>query len=292
MQVAAAVTMVRDDLFFLKKWLDHYGGQFGRENLYVVNHGRGEAVAELAEGANVIGLPGEPSPTFEQQRWRLLGNLVQGLRQYYKHVVVGDVDELVVLDPASGRTLFEFLSNRPRGRVFTPLGLEVLHLPSLEPEPLDAARPLLSQRRHVRVAMPYSKPCVVSKTVRLSRGGHFSDEAELNTPQHLYLFHLKYVDLDLYSGVLDSRNAMTAATGVGVKETTIGGHWFAQKRGEDRAVFEGFEALRPVEGFDLAPHRAFMQRTWEQRGEGPFWNFKHRDFGTRYALPERFSEVF
>ncbi len=32
MQTVAAVTMVRDDAFFLNAWLRHYGGQFGREN--------------------------------------------------------------------------------------------------------------------------------------------------------------------------------------------------------------------------------------------------------------------
>ena len=32
MQTAAAVTMVRDDLFFLRAWLDHYGAMLGREN--------------------------------------------------------------------------------------------------------------------------------------------------------------------------------------------------------------------------------------------------------------------
>ena len=46
MQTAAALTMVRDDTFFLKAWLRHYGTLFGRENCYIINHGRGEAVAD------------------------------------------------------------------------------------------------------------------------------------------------------------------------------------------------------------------------------------------------------
>ena len=102
MQTAAALTMVRDDAFFLKAWLAHYGTLLGRENCYIVNHGRGGMVAELAQGCNVIGLPGDPHRNFDIKRWRLLNGIVQGLRNYYRHVIVGDVDELVVLTEGSG----------------------------------------------------------------------------------------------------------------------------------------------------------------------------------------------
>ena len=105
MALAAAVTMVRDDAFFLRAWLRHYGGMFGRENCYIINHGRGAEVADLAAGCNVIGIPGEAHRNFDMKRWRLLNNLVMGLRSYYDHVIVGDVDELVVMDPEGGQTL-------------------------------------------------------------------------------------------------------------------------------------------------------------------------------------------
>ena len=54
MQTACALTMVRDDAFFLKAWLRHYGGLLGRENCYVINHGRGAEVAALACAENGI----------------------------------------------------------------------------------------------------------------------------------------------------------------------------------------------------------------------------------------------
>ncbi len=41
MQAGAVVTMVRDDAFFLRAWLAHYGEMFGRQNCYVINHGYG-----------------------------------------------------------------------------------------------------------------------------------------------------------------------------------------------------------------------------------------------------------
>ena len=126
MQTVAAVTMVRDDAFFLKAWLRHYGEMFGRENCYVINHGRGAEAAALAAGCNIIGIPGDPHKNFDVKRWGLLNNLVGGLRRYYRHVIVGDVDELVIRDPEAEGDLLSFLEAAPEGRVLTPLGLEVI----------------------------------------------------------------------------------------------------------------------------------------------------------------------
>ncbi|MEO9780208.1 MAG: glycosyltransferase family 2 protein [Sedimentitalea sp.] len=287
MQTAAALTMVRDDAFFLKAWLRHYGGLLGRENCYIVNHGRGEIVADLAQGCNVIGIPGDAHKNFDMKRWRLLNNLVMGLRCYYDHVIVGDVDELVVLDPEAGIDLPQFLSSVPPNRVLTPLGLEVIHRIELEHDRIEDH--ILGPRRHVRPAPHYSKPCVVSAGTKIARGGHFTQYERLHTPDHLYLLHLKFCDQGAYSEAMDRRNAMSAATGAGIKEASIGRHWFAEVRGEDRAVFEAFSALKIQDGFEMGPLRRRMHRTWKKRGETGYWEFDRPDFDTQYLLPERFS---
>ena len=51
MQTVAAVTMVRDDAFFLRAWLAHYGEMFGRQNCYVINHGYGARWPSRRRGA-------------------------------------------------------------------------------------------------------------------------------------------------------------------------------------------------------------------------------------------------
>lgn len=286
----AVVTMVRDDAFFLRKWAEYYGGMFGRENCYVVNHGRGEEVARIAEGCNIIGIPGEAHKNFDMKRWRLLNNLVHGLRSYYKHVIVGDVDELVVLDPKADKTLLRFLEQAPKNRVLTPLGLEVIH--RIDQEPDEITGPVLGPRRFVRLAPHYSKPGVVSAGVKLARGGHFTQYEELHTPENLYLFHLKFCDFGNYVGVMDRRNQVTAETGVGAKEASIGRHWFAEARGEDRAVFDAFTNLKLHEGFDLAPYRKAMHKSWKPRGDTGFWQFDRPDIDAQFELPERFFGVF
>ena len=286
----AAVTMVRDDPFFLRIWLDYYGTRLGRENCYVVNHGRGAGVSAMAAGCNIIGIPGEHHKNFDMRRWRLLNNLVMGLRVYYDHVIVGDVDELVVVDPAAGTDLVPWLAAIPADRVLTPLGLEVIHRIDLEPEPV--AGKVLGPRRHVRVAPHYSKPCVISAGTKIARGGHFTSHDKLHTPDELYLFHLKFCDFPAYVEVMNARNAVAAATGAGVKEASIGRHWFAEARGEDRALFEGFAALPKLEGFQMAPYRRKMQRSFKPRGDTGFWEFARPDYNEQHELPDRFLGLF
>ena len=286
----AVVTMVRDDPFFLEIWLRYYGNMFGRENCYIVNHGRGEQVSDMAKGCNVIGIPGLHHKNFDMKRWRMLNNFVMGLRSYYDYVVVGDVDELVVMDPDCGMDLREFLAqSRPR-RVLTPVGLEVIHRIDCEHEAITDT--VLGPRRHVRPAPHYSKPCAISAGTKIARGGHFTAFDRLITPEHMYLFHLKYCDFDAYRTAMDHRNAVTDAIGVGVKDAAIGRHWFAEDRGDDRAVFQGFRALELKDGFDFSAIRQHMHDTWSPRGDTGFWQFKRPDRNWQHVLPDRFNGVF
>jgi hypothetical protein len=287
MQTAAAVTMVRDDVFFLRAWLAHYGETLGRQNCYVINHGYGAEVAALAQGCNVIGLPSDPHKNFDVKRWGLLNNLASGLRRYYRHVIVGDVDELVVVDPVAGQSLREYLAAIPDKRVLTPVGLEVIHRIDLEHDNIDTC--IIGPRRHVRPAPHYSKPCIISTPAKLSRGGHFARYPKLHTPDALYLFHLKFCDFGHYKDAMDRRNAITKEIGDDIKGTAIGRHWFAAERGEDQKIFEGFMDLKMQDGFDLGIIRKRMHRSFKARGQTGFYEFNRPAFDTQYQLPERFN---
>ncbi len=283
----AAVTMVRDDAFFLDIWLRHYGGLLGRENCYVVNHGRGAGVAQQAAGCNIIGIPGDPHPNFDMKRWRLLNNIVMGLRSYYDHVIVGDVDEIVITDPDCGKDLAQWISDQPTGRVLTPVGLEVIHRIDIEHDAIGDH--VLGPRRHVRPAPHYSKPCIISAGTKIARGGHFTQYDKLHAPDELYLLHLKFCDIGVYAQAMDNRNAVAAATGAHFKDASIGRHWFAEMRGEDRAVFDAFITLDEQETFNTGPIRRRMYRSWKPRGDSGFWQFDRPDYAMQYLLPERFS---
>lgn len=284
---AAAVTMVRDDAFFLERWVSYYGGLFGRENCYVVSHGGGEIVARVAQGCNVMAIPGK-TEKFDMLRWRLLNNLVGGLRQYFKYVVVGDVDEYVVIDPEAGMDLLGFLERAPGRKVLTPLGLEVMHRVNEEVEPITG--PILGPRRFARVTYHYSKPCVIGAPAKISRGGHFSSFGELFTPDAMYLFHMKYCDLGQYGGVMDRRNEAVAVSGAKKGETGIGGHWFPEERGDDEALFRGIVSKPVVRGFEMSQYRKKMHDGWSRRGE-ELWQFPRGEFEHLHEVPERFFGV-
>ncbi|MCC1491901.1 glycosyltransferase family 2 protein [Cognatishimia sp. F0-27] len=287
--VAAALTMVRDDLFFLALWVAYYGGLLGRENCTVVNHGRSPEVAALAEGCNIIGLPAAPRSDFDVKRWRLLNHVLQGLRCYYDHVIVGDVDELVVVDPQHGGTLLDLLRRSPQRQVLTPVGLEVIHRRDREKDPI--AGKVLGPRRHVRVAPHYAKPCILSSGVKIARGGHFSRSAQLNTPQGLYLLHLKFCDFDAYCDAMDRRNRIAEEIGGKPRDVAVGRHWFRERRGDDQAVFDGFADLEEKQGFDLEWVRRDMHDSWAPRGDTGFWEFARPDYQVQYRLPDRFSGI-
>ena len=129
---------------------------------------------------------------------------------------------------------------------------------------------------------------MVSVGTKIARGGHFTQFDKLETPEHLYLLHLKFCDFGAYREAMDRRNAVAAAAARRPKDAAIGRHWFAEARGEDRAVFAGFEAMPAADGFDMAPLRAAMHATWGARGDTGYWAFARPDADVRYRLPDRF----
>lgn len=284
----AVITMVRDDDSFLQKWVAYYGGLFGRRALYVVNHGDEAAVNEIAAGCNIIAIPNDHHRNFDMRRWRLFNHLQNGLRAYFNHIIVGDVDEFVVADPQVG-TVPEIVRKAGKVDVITPFGLEVLHLTDREP---DAPNPhILGPRRFVQVQPHYAKPCIVRNPTKLSRGGHFADSDTLAMPDGLYLLHMKYCDAALYADTMNRRNAtvsnIRASEG---QRIMIGRHWFPEARKDD-ATFQGFQARPQVDGFDFSQHKAAMQASWQPRETTGFYQFDRPDPQEVYTLPERFFGI-
>ena len=52
MKKIAALTMVRNDDFYLRKWVEYYGAQLGKENLYIWFDGTDQAIAPFCEGTH------------------------------------------------------------------------------------------------------------------------------------------------------------------------------------------------------------------------------------------------
>ena len=50
----AAITMARNDEFFLSRWVAYYGRELGIENLYIILDGTDQVPPKNANGANII----------------------------------------------------------------------------------------------------------------------------------------------------------------------------------------------------------------------------------------------
>jgi hypothetical protein len=289
-ELAAAVTMVKDDYFYLERWIDYYGRMFGRERLYILSHGGDPGVRERGEGCNVIRVPGEYEADFNVKRAAILTSFCAGLRAWYRYIVCTDVDEFVVVDPKTGMDLAGFLSKRRRQAVITPIGLEVIHRPSLEPEPIDGS--ILAVRRYCRYSSFYCKPCVIGAEATISRGGHYSSYPELRMFRSLYLFHMKYCDREMSIAMMRRRAATIQAIvdDSGDERPSLRPTQWNKTAGKEEARFDALAAL-PVKGeFDFSDVTADMEASWAPRGHG-LYHFRRLEGEELYVIPERFGGI-
>ena len=52
MKRIAALTMVRNDDFYLRKWVEYYGAQLGMANLYIYFDGRDQVIPDFCAGTH------------------------------------------------------------------------------------------------------------------------------------------------------------------------------------------------------------------------------------------------
>lgn len=290
---AAAVTMVKGDYFFLQRWLDYYGAQVGRKHLYVLSHGNDPEIRRLADGANVIHIPYDESRTkVEARRWSIQSHFVAGLLRYYNWVICGDVDELVVVDPDVATGILPYLEAMPPRKtpaVVCPLGIEIIHNPVLEPEPLADGTPILARRRIFRLNANYSKPCITRTPIMFSPGGHSCSHNDRTVDPHLFLVHLRFVSHDLTLARLDSRKTMKA-----VEAETIGtdaprrGTW-----GKDMESYLALSKLEPAaETVEFSEFRRKMIDGKRSVTPGGHWFFGGGRSREVYRLPARFASLF
>ena len=192
-----AMTMVRNDRF-LQKWVEYYGSQLGRENLYVFFDGQDQTVPDFCEGVHTMLVPkmqGNVVST-ERQRSRFISERAREVMEAGADMVIAtDADEFLVVDPALNKGLAEFLSALPDYPCHSGLGVDVLqHLPT--EGPVDFSRPFLEQRSRGWLYSRYSKPSVITRPLTWGGGCHRVKGQNFHIAKDLYLFHFGGVDLE------------------------------------------------------------------------------------------------
>lgn len=189
--------MLRNDDFFVRKWIEYYGSQFGLENLYLILDGHDQPLPENHEKINVIRIPHIPLSRAkgDKNRSKIVSNFAKALFLRYDLVIASDIDEFLVLDPKQKISLKEYLQKNFLGSSLSALGLDVGQHVENE-KPIDANRPFLEQRSFAHVSSRYTKPVVALKPIRWGSGYHRIKGRNFRIDPNLFLFHFGMVDFE------------------------------------------------------------------------------------------------
>jgi len=192
---ACALTHVRHESFFLEKWIAYYGAIVGRENLFVVIDGADWQVDVDLTGINVSTLLDAPRQRIRSDRFmaKEMSGKANALRKNFDFVIRGDVDEYVVIDPASGLDWPAALQELGEEGYIFALGVDMVQS-DVETTPVDRDAPLLGQRNFGFVSDRYSKPFVISRWNNWAGGAHRLLNRTVKLSQHFVLFHMALAD--------------------------------------------------------------------------------------------------
>lgn len=194
----AAITMARNDEFFLSRWVEYYGRELGIENLYIILDGTDQDAPKNAADANVIKLPHTDMSRAAGDKYRIgkISDLAEKLFSKYDIVIGCDSDEFLIADPNTKKSLAEYLSDLKYKTAVSGLGLDIGQNMNTE-KPLDTKKPMLEQRSYAFLSTRYTKPVVLFRPMRWGSGFHRVHGANLHIDKNLYLLHFGAVDMKM-----------------------------------------------------------------------------------------------
>ena len=223
------LSMTKNDYFQYGKWFDYYSRHIAPEDMYLLNNNSDAAfMAQVDPRISVMRVPDayrtnnnlrdthQLNDNFDGCRALLISDLTNGLLNYYDIVLYTDIDELIVPDPAVYGDLSGYLNQLDRSQVRCPVGVNVTHMPQLEPNAFNPDDLITNQRAYVGLAVEYSKPVIKTKRYQWCGGFHGCDAA-FSLDRDLYLFHLKACDVGIRRTIHQQRHAEYNAHGKGDK---------------------------------------------------------------------------
>ncbi len=205
----AAVTMARNDEFFLTRWIKYYGAQLGTENLYIYLDGTDQKIPKNAGDAHITKFPHHEQTRQRGDKTRILmlSDLAKKLFTDGYDIVIGcDCDEFLIVDPDTNMTLPEYLTTIKNKKTVSGLGLDVGMDLNTESR-LDMRTAFLSQRKYALMSTRYTKPVVLFHPAIWGSGFHSVKSHNFHIDKNLYLLHFGSVDLDMIKNKLGDRSA-------------------------------------------------------------------------------------
>lgn len=203
----AAITMARNDEFFLSRWIKYYGRELGKENLYIYLDGTDQKIPKNADTAHITKVPHreEERERGDKTRILLLSDLARKLFADGYDIVIGcDTDEFLVADPNTKMGLAEYLSSRKAKTTLSGLGLDV-GMDMKTEKKLDTRLAFLKQRKYALLSTRYTKSVVVFKPLTWGSGFHSVKGHNFHIDKNLYLLHFGSVDLDMIKNKIGDR---------------------------------------------------------------------------------------
>ena len=196
MKKIAALTMVRNDDFYLRKWVEYYGRELGKENLWIYFDGTDQVIAPFCEGTNAFlhEKIGNQVVAAEKGRLRFLSERAASLLEQGYDLVIGvDADEFIVVDPKREMSSREYLSAQKIGVSLSALGLDFGQKLGEEGD-ITGNEPFLKQRHYAQIGTRYTKPSIVAKPCIWGSGFHRVKGHNFHIAKDLYLMHFGYFD--------------------------------------------------------------------------------------------------
>lgn len=188
--------MVRNDDFYLRKWVEYYGAELGKENLFIYFDGTDQKIAPFCDGTHAELHEKIGSQVIAAEKGRLAflsGKAASLLADGYDLVIGVDADEFIIVDPKLGKGLSEFLSEQKIGTSISALGLDFGQKIGEEGDITDE-KPFLSQRHYAQLGTRYTKPSIVARPCVWGSGFHRIKGKNFHIAKDLYLFHFGYFD--------------------------------------------------------------------------------------------------
>ncbi len=204
----AAITMARNDEFFLSRWIKYYGDEIGTENLYIYLDGTDQVTPKNAGAAHIKKLPHTDMPRAVGDKYRigLMNDLARELLKSYDIVIGCDCDEFLIVDTNTNKTLAEYLSGIKIKNTVSGLGLDVGQNMNCE-STLDTSAPILPQREYALLSTRYTKPVVKNAPVDWGSGFHSISGHNFHIDKNLYLLHFGAVDMQMLEQKAAARGA-------------------------------------------------------------------------------------
>lgn len=197
MKKIAAITMVRNDDFYLQKWVEYYGRELGKENLFIYFDGLDQEIAPFCAGTTTVKVPkiGKQVVSAEKGRLQFLSWKAAELMSSGYDLVIGvDADEFIVVDPKLGKSLAEYLSEQEIKGSLSALGLDFGQKLGIEGD-INTDSPFLNQRHYAQIGTRYTKPSILAEPLTWGSGFHRVKGKNFHIAKDLYLLHFGYFDM-------------------------------------------------------------------------------------------------